>query len=134
MKRVFLVVLAVAASAALSATASGASAPSATVDPNATVTSDVTVVFDFDLYDCPATNLITVEWTANEPSRPDSGAVGGGSYGLSNGDKVQHLTVSAGSSSFLAGDRWVGSGTVTCGPTVIPVTGSGTTKSVNGGH
>jgi hypothetical protein len=45
---------------------------------------------------------------------------------------VQHLTIEAGASSFLAGERWVGSGTVNCGAIVIPVTGSGQAKSPNG--
>ena len=133
MKRAFLVLASVAALAATSAaTAAGGSAPSANVDSVAVVTSANTVVFDFDLYNCPAGEPITVDWTANEPSRPDSGAAGGGGYGLSNGVNVQHLTVSASAGGFLAGERWVGSGTVFCGATVIPVTGSGQTKSLNG--
>jgi hypothetical protein len=133
MKRAFLVLLATAALAATSAaTAAGGSAPSANVDSIATVTSDTSVVFDIDLYDCPPGNLIVVEFAANEPSRPDSGAAGGGSYGLSNGDHVQHLTVFTNSSSFLAGEQWVGSGTVFCGAIAIPVTGSGQAKSLNG--
>jgi hypothetical protein len=137
MKRL-LAVLAVAglgvlctATAASSASASSTT-PSANVDSVATVTSDIDVVFDIDLYDCPAGNLITVVWDAKEPSRPDSGAAGGGGYGLSNGDHVQHLTVHANSSSFLAGEQWVGSGSVNCGAITIPVAGSGQAKSLNG--
>ena len=41
-------------------------------------------------------------------------------------------TLFAGSSSFLAGERWVGSGLIACGPFMIPVQGSGMTKSLNG--
>jgi plastocyanin len=118
------------ASAGLSA--SNSQAPSANVDSIAVVTSDTEVVFQMALYDCPAGNLITVDWTANEPSRPDSGAAGGGGYGLSNGANVQYLTVRVNSSSFLAGERWIGSGTVNCGTILIPVSGSGQAKSLNG--
>jgi hypothetical protein len=115
------------------ASASG-SGVSAQVDSIATVTSPINVVFEFDLYNCPAGNPITiVDWMATEPSRPDSGAVAGLSdYGLSNGAPVQHLTVLAGASSFLAGEQWVGSGFVNCGAVTILVEGSGQTKSLNG--
>jgi hypothetical protein len=136
MKRALLVGIAAAALTGLSVPAvaggSPGSAPYADVESVATVTSDVTVIFEFNLYDCPAGNPITVDWTAKEPSRPDSGAVGGGSYGLSNGANVQHLTLTAGASSFLAGERWTGSGTVNCGAIAIPVAGSGQAKSPNG--
>jgi hypothetical protein len=133
MKRMFLCA-AVATAFALPAGTAGAasSTPSANVDAVATVTSANTVVFEFDLYNCPAGMPITVDWIANEPSRPDSGAAGGGDYGLSNGDAVQHLTLLASSSSFLAGERWTGSGTVNCGLAAIPVAGSGQAKSPNG--
>jgi hypothetical protein len=134
MKRVFALVAVAAAFAAPAGTASGAAsqAPSANVDSIATVTSANTVIFEFDLYNCPTGNPITVDWTANQPARPDSGAVGGGDFGLSNGTSVQHLTIEAAMSSFLAGERWVGTGTVNCGAVAIPVTGSGQTKSPNG--
>lgn len=131
MKRALLIAaVAILASLAGSTTASAADI-SAQVDPIATVTSENTVIFQFDLYNCPAGQLITVEWTANQPDRPDSGAAGGGGYGLSNGDRVQHLVVEAGQSSFLPGEQWVGSGTITCGGP-IPVAGSGTTKAPTG--
>ena len=69
---------------------------------------------------------------ASEARNDDSGAAGGGGYGLSNGDHVQHLTIHANSSSFLAGEQWVGSGSVNCGAITIPVAGSGQAKSLNG--
>ena len=75
MKRALLVAVAVAAMIGLSdsavAGASTGSTPSANVESVATVTSDVTVIFEFNLYDCPPGNLITVDWTAKEPSRPE---------------------------------------------------------------
>jgi hypothetical protein len=115
--------------------AGAANSPSANVESIATVSNQITVVFEFDLYNCPAgSEIIIDEWTANEPSRPDSGAVSGLSdYGLSNGDRVQHLVLQTGASSFLPGEQWVGSGTISCGATIIPVAGAGQTKSVNGG-
>jgi hypothetical protein len=135
MKRVFLCALIAFGVCVVSATASGAnSTVSANVDSIATITGSHTVVFDFDLYNCPAGELIViVDWTSNEPSRPDSGAAtAGAAYGLSNGDSVQHLTLDIDSSSFLAGEAWVGSGHIACGKTVVAVAGSGRTKSLNG--
>ena len=114
--------------------AGAANSPSANVESIATVTNAITVVFEFDLYNCPAGSEIVIpEWTAKQPSRPDSGATGAQPYGLSNGDNVQHLVLETGASSFLPGEQWVGSGSIACGPTVIPVAGAGQTKSVNGG-
>ena len=126
--------IALAASAGAGASSNSSSTVSAQVDSIATVTSAVNVVFDFDLYNCPAGEPIAiVEWIANEPSRPDSGASSIlDEYGLSNGDPIQHLTLSANSSSFLAGERWVGSGSVQCGAVTVPVAGSGQAKSLNG--
>jgi hypothetical protein len=107
---------------------------SASVDSIATVVVNANIVnFDFDLYNCPAgSEIVVVEWNAAEPGRPDSGATGTSPYGISNGDNVQHLTLSAGASGFLAGEKWVGSGQIACGTVVVPVVGSGTTKSLNG--
>jgi hypothetical protein len=133
-----LLTTAVLALALLAATASSqaAGAPvTASVDSIATPTVDNLVVnFDFDLYDCPAGSpIVIVDWTAQEPDRADSGAASAGNaYGLSNGEHVQHLSLSAGASSFLAGEKWVGSGHIACGSTVVPVAGSGMTKSLNG--
>jgi hypothetical protein len=137
MKRLFLGVIVALTVLCASAGAKASADPgtvSAQVDSIATVISAVNVDFDFDLYNCPAgLEIVIVEWEANQPSRPDSGAASAGqSYGLSNGSSVQHLTLFAGSSSFLAGERWVGSGLVACGPFMIPVQGSGMTKSLNG--
>lgn len=107
---------------------------SANVDAIATVVINANVVnFDFDLYNCPAgSEIVVVDWNAVEPDRADSGATGTSPYGISNGDPVQHLTLSAGASGFLAGEKWVGSGQIACGTVVVPVAGSGMTKSLNG--
>jgi hypothetical protein len=134
MKRVFLCALVAAGAFALAGTASGSNEPTADVDNVATVTNQVTVTFEFKLYDCPAgSEIVLVDWTANEPSRPDSGAaIGAQSYGLSNGAPVQYLVAETGASSFLPGERWVGSGTIACGAVLIPVAGSGQTKALSG--
>jgi hypothetical protein len=134
MKRVFLCALVALGICAASASASASSTVSANVDSIATITGSHTVVFDFDLFNCPAGELIViVDWTSNEPSRPDSGAATAGvAYGLSNGDSVQHLTLDIDSSSFLAGEAWIGSGHIACGEVVVPVAGNGRTKSLNG--
>jgi hypothetical protein len=133
MKRVILCVLVAVGVIAGSANASGTNV-SASVDSIATVTGSHVVVFDFDLYNCPAgEQMVIVDWTATQPQRPDSGAATAGvPYGASNGEPVQHLTLDIASSSFLAGDRWTGSGDIACGAVVIPVAGSGQTKSLNG--
>ena len=106
----------------------------ASVDSIATVVVNANVVnFDFDLYNCPAgSEIVVVDWNATEPDRSDSAATGTSPYGISNGEPVQHLTLSAGASGFLAGEKWVGSGLIACGTVVVPVAGSGTTKSLNG--
>ena len=129
-----LCALSAAAAAQAGAATSSSSPPSANVESIATVTGSHTVVFEFDLYNCPAGQPIVItDWSAQEPDRPDSGAATAGvPYGLSNGDSIQHLTLDVDSSSFLAGERWVGSGDVACGAVVIPVAGSGQTKSLNG--
>jgi hypothetical protein len=137
MKRV-LVCASVAFAALLGATGAGAagngSGVSADVDSIATVTGSHTVVFDFDLYNCPAGEpIVIVDWMATQPNRPDSGAATAGApYGASNGENVQHLTLDVDSSSFFAGDAWAGSGDIACGTVIVPVAGSGQTKSLNG--
>jgi hypothetical protein len=115
-------------------TAEAATTPNANVDNIAVVASAVTVVFEFDLYDCPAgAEIAVVDWTAKQPSRPDSGAAGGFQpYGLSNGDHVQRLVLEVGASSFLPGETWVGTGTIACGTVLIPVAVSGQTRSPSG--
>ena len=130
----FVVVVAAVAFLGTSTRGGAAGTVSAQVDPVATVTSNVTVVFDFDLYNCPpGAEIVIVDWQAKEPARPDSGAAAAlFPYGLSNGDPVQHLTLQANSGGFLAGEQWVGSGSIACGAVVIPVEGSGQAKSVTG--
>jgi hypothetical protein len=125
--------LMVAGTGSAGAAASGGTV-SANVDSIATLVISGSVVnFDFDLYNCPAgSEIIIVDWIANEPNRPDAGAAGTTPIGISNGDQVQHLSLSAGASGFLAGERWVGSGQIACGAVVVPVAGAGTTKSLNG--
>jgi hypothetical protein len=126
------------AAAALVALAGAPSAGSTTA-PNASVENIATVIiggvatdFEFNLYDCPAGEpMAVVEWEAQQPATGNVVASGTQPFGLSTGENVQHLTLLAGG-SFLAGERWVGSGTVACGLALIPVSGSGTTKSLNG--
>lgn len=135
MKRAFLVLAgAVLAMLGASANTRAANGISAQVDSVATVVSSVNVVFQFDLYNCPSGEpIVVVDWQANEPSRPDSAAsIALVPFGLSNGTSVQHLTVQAGSGGFLAGEKWVGSGSVACGAVTVPLVGSGQTKSLNG--
>jgi hypothetical protein len=117
-----------------SAGAANGSAVSANVDSIATLVISGSIVnFDFDLYNCPAgSEIVIVDWTASEPDRPDAGAAGTTPIGISNGDQVQHLSLSAGASGFLAGEKWVGSGQIACGAVVVPVAGSGATKSLTG--
>jgi hypothetical protein len=116
-------------------TAGSSTAPSASVANVAVVIFGNTVTnFELNLYDCPAREEMTVvEWEAEQPNRaPGNGiAASGQPYGASTGEQVQHLTLSAGG-NFISGERWVGSGIVSCGAVLIPVSGSGTTKSVNG--
>jgi hypothetical protein len=126
-----------AAAAVLVALAGASSARSANTAPTANVENIATVVigglvtdFEFNLYDCPAGEPMAVEWQAQQPSG-NAVAIGIQPVGTSSGANTQHLTVSAGG-DFVAGERWDGSGTVYCGVVAIPVSGSGTTKSLNG--
>jgi hypothetical protein len=123
----------VIAALAAASSASSSTAPSATVENIATVVTANVTDFEFNLYDCPAGDeIVLVDWLAEQPARPGNQAEGGGQpYGLSTGEQVQHLSLSA-ASDFIAGERWTGSGTVACGAVLIPVSGSGTTKSLNG--
>lgn len=121
------------AAGAQTASAGAGSAPSATVQNTATVVLSHVVDFEFALHDCPAGEPIEiVDWEANEPARPDSGATGAQVYGVSNGERVQYLVLDTGASDFLPGETWVGSGTIACGTISIPVAGSGQTKSTSG--
>jgi hypothetical protein len=126
-----------AAAAVLVALAGASAAGSANTEPTADVENIATVVigglvtdFEFNLYDCPAGEPMAVEWQAQQPSG-NSVVIGVQPVGTSSGANTQHLTVSAGG-DFVAGERWVGSGTVYCGTVAIPVSGAGTTKSLNG--
>src|SRR4029079_3712915 len=130
----------VAAAAVIAALAAASSAHSST-GPSASVENIATVIignvatdFEFNVYDCPAGDeMVVVEWEAEQPARaPGEGGSGGSlSFGESTGAQTQHLTVTAGG-NFIAGERWVGTGLVACGGVLIPVSGSGTTKSLNG--
>jgi hypothetical protein len=112
--------------------AASTTAPSASVENIATVIiGGVATDFEFNLYDCPAgEQMAVVDWEAQQPN---GNVVVSGTqpFGASTGANVQHLTLVA-NGSFLAGERWVGSGMVACGAVPIPVSGSGTTKSLNG--
>jgi hypothetical protein len=126
---------AVIAALAAASAASSSTAPSATVENIATVIiGNVATDFEFNVYGCPAGDeMFVVEWEAEQPARgPGEGvSVGTQSFEESTGAQTQHLTVTAGG-NFIVGERWVGSGIVACGAVLIPVSGSGTTKSLNG--
>ena len=131
---------AVAAVAAVVVALAGVPSAGSANEPTANVENIATVVigglvtdFEFNLYDCPAgMEMAVVDWTATQPSRPGNDATAPLTpFGTSSGAHAQHLTLNAGS-NFVAGERWVGSGTVACGAVLIPVEGSGTTKSLNG--
>jgi len=113
--------------------AGSANAPSADVENIATVVLTNVTNFEFNLYDCPfGEDMTVVAWDAQQPARPGNDAAAAlVPFGTSSGAHTQHLTLSAGS-NFVAGERWEGSGTVACGLVLIPVSGSGTTKSLNG--
>src|SRR4051794_10447440 len=127
------VVTAVIAALVGASSASSASAPSANVENIATVVTANVTNFEFNLYNCPAGDeIVIVDWLAEQPARPGNQAEAAlQPYSLSTGEQVQHLTLSA-ASDFIAGERWEGSGTVACGAVLIPVSGSGQTKSLNG--
>ena len=135
MKLTFVAALAAICTGLATATgAGGSTTPSANVENIATVLiGNVATNFEFNLYDCPAgADMAVVEWDAQQPSRPGSGvSLGTQPFGQSTGAQTQHLTLTAGG-DFVAGERWVGSGIVACGAVLIPVSGSGTTKSLNG--
>jgi hypothetical protein len=126
-------IAAVMVALAAAPSAGSANEPTANVENIATVVLTNVTNFEFNLYDCPAgEEMAVVAWTATQPARPGNDAMAGLTpFGTSSGAHTQHLTLSAGS-NFLAGERWEGSGIVACGAVMIPVSGSGTTKSVNG--
>lgn len=126
-------VAAVVVALAGASSAGSSTAPSATVENIATVVTANVTNFEFNLYGCPAGDeIVIVYWLAEQPARPGNLAEAAlQPYSLSTGEQVQHLTLSA-ASDFIAGERWEGSGTVACGAVLIPVSGGGTTKSLNG--
>ncbi|MBA2361007.1 MAG: hypothetical protein H0V79_08780 [Actinobacteria bacterium] len=109
-----------------------ASTPTANVVSNATlvmyVVSGAFTNFEFHVSDCPEGEPITITWEAEQPDRADISA-GEGFY-FSGPDATQRFVLTT-VGAFSPGYRWVGSGTVTRGPVVIPVTGSGSTKIVS---
>jgi hypothetical protein len=131
-----LTTVAIAAAAAVAL--AGASSAESTTAPSATVENIATVIiggvatdFEFNLYGCPAgLDMAVVAWDAQQ-SNGNTISTGTQPFGVSTGENVQHLTLTAGG-NFVAGERWVGSGMVACGATMIPVSGNGTTKSLNG--
>ena len=115
-------------------TANSASGTDASVENIATVLIGfVATNFEFNVYNCPAGEEMAVDfWEAEQPARaPGLGVVGSQPFGPSTGEQVQHLTLTAGG-NFVAGDSWVGDGFVSCGSVVVPVSGTGQTKSQNG--
>ena len=126
---------AIGAALAFAPSAGSSTAPTASVENIATVIIGNTATdFEFNVYDCPAgAEMAVIEWEAEQPARPPGNGVAVGTvpFGESTGEQTQHLTLTA-FGGFVAGERWVGSGTVACGDVLIPVTGSGTTKSLNG--
>jgi hypothetical protein len=126
-----LVAAALALSSAAAATASGP--PSARVENVAVVVLHIgttaTTNFDFDVSDCPAGELVNIAWEAEQPE-PGTSTGGEGTFAFSTGG-VQHFVVST-VGGFRPGYAWTGSGVVTCGAVVIPIAGTGITKTVNG--
>jgi hypothetical protein len=107
----------------------------ATVESVATViVGNVSTDFEFTFTNCPAgSEMAVIEWEAEQPARaPGNGvATGLNPFGQSTGERVQHMVLTA-FGNFVPGDRWVGSGLVACGASVIPVEGSGVTMSQTG--
>ena len=118
----------------------GASFARSSTGPDARVENIATVLigfiaadFEFDLYNCPAgADMVVVDWQAKQVNQPGNTAEAAlAPFGVSTGEQVQHLTLTA-SSNILAGESWVGSGTIACGAVLIPVSGSGQMLSQNG--
>lgn len=133
MRRIAVALAALAMCVAVPSGASAArGAPSVYVHSNATIVmhlgSGSFVNFEFVVQDCPPGTLMTFTWEAEQP---EPGHLGGGegTY-ISGPDSTQRFILTI-QTVFAPGYRWVGSGVVTCGPVVIPVTGSGGTKVVS---
>lgn len=103
------------------------------VNPVATITSHIEISYDFVFYNCPpAAEMVVDDWQAQEPNKPDAGAIiAGVDYGLSTGEPRQRLVAGVNQNAFLADEAWVGSGHATCGALTVPITGSGVARSVN---
>ena len=133
MKRILFTLIAAALALAAAAAATGAGEPSARVENVAVVVLNVgttaTTNFDFDVSNCPAGELVNIVWQAEQPE-PGTSTGGEGTFAFSTAG-VQHFVVST-VGGFRPGYAWTGSGVVTCGAVVIPIAGTGTTKSVNG--
>jgi hypothetical protein len=115
--------------------AQSSTSPSARVENIATVIvggPGGLVDFQVDVQNCPVGEPITLtDWQADQPSRVESATVAPPvEYGPSTG-QTMNLTVTAGG-NFVAGERWVGAGSILCGAVPIPLTGSGQTHSLNG--
>ena len=136
MKRVLFASLLLAALLPAGAVGRGSAAvaPSADVEAIAVVVLNVgttsTTNFNFNVYNCPSGNVISITWDA-EQVEPGTAATGDGLFITSTGDQVQHFVVSA-VGSLRPGYMWTGSGVVTCGAVPIAVAGSGQTKSTQG--
>jgi hypothetical protein len=129
-------VVALLAALATGADARAAGSIDARVESIATVLNGfVATNFEFDVYNCPAgQEMAVVLWEADQPAGGPGNqhvAAGNQPFGASTGAAVQHLTLTAGG-NFNAGERWIGSGFFVCGAVTIPVSGAGTTKSLNG--
>src|SRR3954454_7505866 len=126
---------AICAALTLAPAAGTSTSPSANVENIATVVIGfVATDFEFNVYASPAgAEMAVVEWEAEQPARGPGEGVSSGTqpFGESTGAQTQHLSLFAGG-NFIAGERWVGSGIVACGGVLIPVSGSGVTKSLNG--
>ena len=100
----------VAAMAAVVVALAGASSAGSSTAPSATIENIATVVltnvtnFEFNLYDCPfGEDMTVVAWDAQQPARPGNDAAAAlVPFGTSSGAHTQHLTLSAGS-NFVAG-------------------------------
>jgi len=105
---------------------------SAHVDSTATIVTHVvtntSTNFVFEVANCPEGQPITITWDAAQPDKGDT-SQGEGFY-FSGPHQTQQLVLTIiGASS--PGYQWVGSGTVACGLTVIPVSGNGSTNIVS---
>jgi hypothetical protein len=131
MRPLLATVSCVVAVAAYCGTATGGTID-AHVENLATITLSASVVmtnFDFDLSGCPAGQVVAIQWAADQPE-PGTHTEGAGEFNFSTGDQVQRFTLST-TGGFRPGFVWEGAGSVACGSIVIPVSGTGGTKSAH---